>query len=201
MTEKEKMLSEKLYHPVDEELSALRKRARNLCFRFNQTNEDDKLLRKQIISELLGKVGSNCSIHPSFHCDYGFNIKVGDNFYANYDCVILDIGEVSVGDNVLFGPRVCIYTAGHPLDAEVRASGVEFGKAVSIGNNVWIGGSSVINPGVHIGDNTIIGSGSVVVKDIPDNVVAVGNPCRVVRVLTDDDRKYWQDLFAQYKAE
>ena len=198
MTEKEKMLSGKLFYPADEELAAFRKRARNLCQQYNQTTEDDKLLRQKIIAELFGKVGKHCCVHPSFHCDYGFNIKVGDHFYANYDCIILDIGEVIIGDNVMLGPRVCLYTAGHPLDADVRATGIEFGKSIIIENNVWIGGSCVINPGVHIGENSIIGAGAVVVKDIPANVVAVGNPCRVLRRLSGDDRDYWQDLFRQH---
>lgn len=116
--------------------------------------------------------GRNPGIHPSFHCDYGFPIRAGDNFYANYDCIILDVCPVTIGDNVMFGPRVCIYTAGHPLDAEIRATGIEFGKPVTIGNNVWIGGNTVINPGVTIGSNVVIGSGSVVTKDIPANVIA-----------------------------
>ena len=118
----------------------------------------------------------------------------GDNFYANYDCIILDVCPVTIGDNVMFGPRVCIYTAGHPLDAEIRATGIEFGKPVTIGNNVWIGGNSVINPGVTIGSNVVIGSGSVVTKDIPANVIAAGNPCRILRPLTEEDRQYWSRL-------
>lgn len=186
MTEKEKMLSGELYRPEDEALSALRDEARNLCYVFNQTNENQKAYRRQIIHKLLGQVGENVNIHPSFHCDYGFPITVGDNFYANYDCIILDVCPVTIGDNVMLGPRVCIYTAEHPLDAAVRASGVESGKPVTIGNNVWIGGNTIINPGVKIGHNTVIGSGSVVTKDIPDNVIAAGNPCRILRTLTKE---------------
>jgi len=199
MTEKEKMLSGSLYRPEDEELSALRYNARSLCCVFNQTNENQKKYRQSIIRELLGHMGDNVNIHPSFHCDYGFPITVGSNFYANYDCIILDVCPVTIGDNVMFGPRVCIYTAGHPLDAEIRASGVEFGAPVTIGNNVWIGGNTVINPGVTIGDNVVIGSGSVVTKNIPDNVVAVGNPCRILRALTEEDRQYWSKRLEEQK--
>lgn len=191
MTEKEKMLAGKLYSAEDEELSALRRKARNLCWQYNQTNEDQKPLRRSILDELIGSKGKNPNIKPSFRCDYGFNISVGDNFYANYDCIILDVAPVKIGDNVMFGPRVCIYAAGHPLDPETRAGGLEFGRPVTIGSNVWIGGNTVINPGVTIGNNVVIGSGSVVTKDIPDNVIAVGNPCRVLRPITEDDKRNW----------
>lgn len=191
MTEKEKMLAGKLYSAEDEELSALRRKARNLCWQYNQTNEDQKPLRRSILDELIGSKGKNPNIKPSFRCDYGFNISVGDNFYANYDCIILDIAPVKIGDNVMFGPRVCIYAAGHPLDPEIRAGGLEFGRPVTIGSNVWIGGNTVINPGVTIGNNVVIGSGSVVTKDIPDNVIAVGNPCRVLRPINEDDKRNW----------
>ncbi len=194
MTEKEKMLAGKLYFAEDEELSGLRRRARNLCHEFNATNEDEKPRRWEIIQSLFGHIGRNPGIHPSFHCDYGFPIRAGDNFYANYDCIILDVCPVTIGDNVMFGPRVCIYTAGHPLDAEIRATGIEFGKPVTIGNNVWSVGNTVINPGVTIGSNVVIGSGSVVTKDIPANVIAAGNPCRILRPLTEEDRQYWSRL-------
>ncbi len=191
MTEKEKMLAGKLYSAEDAELSALRRKARNLCWQYNKTNEDQKQLRCSILNELIGSKGKNPNIKPSFHCDYGFNISVGDNFYANYDCIILDVAPVTIGHNVMFGPRVCIYAAGHPLDPEIRVSGLEYGKSVSIGDNVWIGGNTVINPGVTIGNNVVIGSGSVVTKDIPDNVIAVGNPCRVLRPISENDKYNW----------
>ncbi|MCX4349769.1 MAG: sugar O-acetyltransferase [Alphaproteobacteria bacterium] len=199
MTEKEKMLSGQLYRAEDGELSALRFEARNLCHVFNRTNENQKSYRQKIIRELLGRVGTNVNIHPSFRCDYGFPITIGNNFYANYDCIILDVCPVTIGDNVMFGPRVCIYTAGHPLDAEVRAAGVEYGKPVTIGDNVWIGGNTVVNPGVKIGNNVVIGSGSVVTKDIPDNVIAAGNPCRILRALTEEDKQYWLAQKAEYE--
>ncbi len=137
------------------------------------------------------KHGENIYIEPPFHCEYGTHIQVGKNFYANTGCVMLDVAKVTIGDNVLFGPNVCIYTAGHPIHPEIRNSGYEYGIPIVIGDNVWIGGSSVILPGVKIGSNTVIGAGSVVTKDIPDNVCAAGNPCRVIREITEADRSYY----------
>ena len=129
------------------------------------------------------------AIVPPFYCEYGNHIKTGKNFFANYNCVLIDVAQITFGDNCLLGPNIAIYTAGHPLHPKTRASGYEYGKPVSIGNNVWIGGSTVIVPGVHIGDNAVIGAGSVVTKDIPANVVAAGNPCHVIREITEDDRR------------
>lgn len=133
----------------------------------------------------------NIYFEPPFHCEYGSHIEVGENFYANINCVMLDVGKITIGDNVLFGPNVSIYTAGHPIHPESRNSGYEYGIPVTIGDNVWIGGSCVILPGVSIGNNVVIGAGSVVTKDIPDNVCAAGNPCRVIRKITDDDRPFY----------
>ena len=130
-------------------------------------------------------------IEQPFRCDYGKNIEVGNNFFANYNCVILDVAKVTIGENVMFAPNVSIYTAGHPIHPESRNSGYEYGIPVTIGNNVWVGGNVVITPGVTIGNNVVIGAGSVVTKDIPDNVIAVGNPCRVIREITEEDRKYY----------
>lgn len=192
MTEKELMLAGKLYTAHDEELAADCKRSRQLTRLFNNSTEEQGNYRVQLLKELFKKTGENIYIEPPFRCDYGSNITVGENFYANFDCIILDVNEVIIGDNVLFAPRVCVYTAGHPIDAKIRNSGVEFGTKVVIGNNVWIGGSTVINPGVTIGNNVVIGSGSVVTKDIPDGVVAVGNPCKVIRKITEADRLFWQ---------
>lgn len=192
MTEKELMLAGKLYTARDEELAADCKRSRQLTRLFNNSTEEQGGYRVQLLKELFRKTGENIYIEPPFRCDYGGNITVGENFYANFDCIILDVNEVVIGDNVLFAPRVCVYTAGHPIDAEIRNSGVEFGLKVVIGNDVWIGGSTVINPGVTIGNNVVIGSGSVVTKDIPDGVVAAGNPCRVIRKITEADRLFWQ---------
>ena len=174
MTEKERMLSEKLYIADDKELAEDMKRSRRCTRMFNASTEDEYELRIQLIKALFQKTGENIWIEPPFHCDYGCHISVGDNFYANYDCIILDVCDVEIGDNVFFGPRVCIYTAGHPIDAGVRNQRLEFGKKVKIGNNVWIGGSTVLNPGVTIGDSVVVGSGSVVTKDIPSNVIAAG---------------------------
>lgn len=137
------------------------------------------------------KHGENIYIEPPFHCEYGTHIQVGKNFYANTGCVMLDVAKVTIGDNVLFGPNVCIYTAGHPIHPEIRNSCYEYGIPIVIGDNVWIGGSSVILPGVKIGSNTVIGAGSVVTKDIPVNVCAAGNPCRVIREITEADRPYY----------
>ena len=133
----------------------------------------------------------NIYFEPPFHCEYGNHIEVGENFYANVNCIMLDVGKITIGDNVLFGPNVSIYTAGHPIHPESRNSGYEYGIPVTIGSNVWIDGSCVILPGVSIGNNVVIGAGSVVTKDIPDNVCAAGNPCRVIREITDADRPFY----------
>jgi len=178
MTEKEKMLAGKLYCANDSELLAGKKRAQKLFRLYNGSTEDDTVYRQILLTELLGGLGENCCIEPPFRVDYGFNIFLGKNFYANFDCIILDVCKVSIGDNVMLGPRVGIYTAGHPTDPAIRMSGQEFGQPITIGNNVWIGGNSVILPGVTIGDNAVIGAGSIVTKDVPGNSIAVGNPCR-----------------------
>ena len=179
-SEKEKMLEGEFYNASDKELVRERNYAKNLTFEFNHTkpNEIGKA------NALLGKlIVANDSLHieASFNCDYGYNIEVGKNFYANYGCTILDINKVKIGDNVLLAPNVQIYTACHPTNPKERLSFKEFGKPIVIGNNVWIGGGTIICPGVKIGDNVTIGAGSVVIKDIPDNVIAVGNPCKVIR--------------------
>lgn len=199
MTEKDRMLKGALYMANDEELRQDYYRCRRLLEAFNSTPACEEEKKRSVLQELLGKTGNNIHIEAPFHCDYGHNIYVGENFYANFDCIILDVCPVTIGNNVLFAPRVSVYTAAHPIDAEVRNTGLEYGSAVTIGDNVWIGGSVVINPGVTIGSNVVIGSGSVVTKDIPDNVVAVGNPCRVLRPITQKDKIYWQDLQRQYE--
>jgi len=157
----------------------------NLCPP-DQTEKIDRLIRA-----ILGKAGKNISFLAPFHCDYGKNIDDGNNFYANYNCIILDVGPVIIGDNVMFGPNVSLLTAGHPVHPESRNSGYEYGLGITIGNNVWIGGNTVVNPGITIGNNAVIGSGSVVTKDIPDDVVAVGNPCKILREITNADRNYY----------
>ena len=192
MTEKELMLAGELYDSRDDELVKDAIRSRQLTRLFNSTTEEQKEYRTQLLKKLFKSTGEHISIEPPFRCDYGSNTTIGENFYANFDCIILDVNEVIIGDNVLFAPRVCVYTVGHPIDADVRNMWIESAKKVTIGNNVWIGGSTVINPGVTIGDNTVIGSGSVVTKDIPANVIAAGNPCKVIRKITDEDKRYWQ---------
>lgn len=181
MTEKEKMLAGEMYSPADEELRKEFKNARRLIRLFNETTEEEVEYRTKLLKELFGGTGENIYIEPSFKCDYGSNIYVGENFYANFDCIILDVCEVTIGDNCMLAPRVCIYTATHPIDPIERISGYEYGKPVNIGNNVWIGGNSVINPGVTIGNNVVVASGSVVTKDIPDNVVVGGNPAKIIK--------------------
>lgn len=198
MTEKEKMLSGKLYTAQDKELAHDNKSAKRLTRLFNQANEDEFDKRIVYLKELFGSTGENIWIEPTFHCDYGRNIFIGENFYANYDCIIIDVCPVTIGNHVFFGPRVCVYTATHPIDAEVRATGLEYGKPVTIGNDVWLGGNTIINPGITIGSNVVIGSGSVVTKDIPSGVIAAGNPCRVLRPITDEDRKYWREKLEEY---
>ncbi|MDU5110168.1 MAG: sugar O-acetyltransferase [Clostridium sp.] len=201
MTEKEKMLAGDLYMANDKEIKADMKKCRVLTRLFNNTTEEQKEYRAELLKELFEETGDNIYVEPPFRCDYGCHISVGNNFYANYDCIILDVCKVDIGENVFFAPRVCIYTAGHPIDAEVRNTGLEFGKSVKIGNNVWVGGSTVINPGVSIGNNVVIGSGSVVTKDIPDNVIAVGNPCRVLRKITEEDKVYWEKKKEEYYSD
>ncbi|MEM7727330.1 MAG: sugar O-acetyltransferase [Cyanobacteria bacterium P01_A01_bin.45] len=180
-TEKQKMLSGELYLASDPELAARSKLARSLLRKYNLTTEEELAKRHHILQELFGKIGANISIVPPFHCDYGENIHVGDNFYMNYGCIILDCNTVSIGENVLCAPYVQIYAAHHPIEPEIRLSGKELGTPIEIGNNVWIGGGAIICPGVTIGDNTTIGAGSVVAQDIPPNVIAAGNPCRIIR--------------------
>lgn len=198
MTEKERMLAGKLYQ-VDKALRAEDMRKWKLVRQINHSTEPEEV--KALFQELLGSVGEDFWIQPDFYCDYGSHIHIGRNFYANYGCVMLDVCDITIGDNVFLAPRVCIYTATHPIDAGVRNSGLEYGKPVTIGSSVWIGGSTVINPGVTVGDNVVIGSGSVVTRDIPSGVIAVGNPCRVLRPITDEDKAHWEHQAAEYYAE
>ncbi|PAQ13492.1 acetyltransferase [Bacillaceae bacterium SAOS 7] len=182
-TEKEKMLSGELYYATDSELVKEREAARRKTRVYNQTLENEVDKRSKLLKELFGSTGENLFVEPNIRCDYGYNIHVGENFYANFDCVILDVCEVRIGDNCFMAPSVHIYTATHPLDPFERNSGVEYGKPVTIGNNVWIGGRAVINPGVSIGNNVVIASGAVVVKTVPDNVVVGGNPAKIIKRL------------------
>lgn len=179
-TEKEKMIAGELYHSADEALSRDRLRARRLIHRYNHSLAEEHTLRQQILADLFGQV-TEAYIEPTFRCDYGYNIFLGNNFFANFDCVMLDVCPIRIGDNCMLAPGVHIYTATHPIDPVARNSGAELGKPVTIGNNVWIGGRAVINPGVTIGDNVVVASGAVVTKDVPDNVVVGGNPARIIK--------------------
>lgn len=199
-TQRERMLAGELYK-IDDELAEMMKNARILLKKFNDAAVEDVAVRTALIKKLVAETGENVFFEPPFRCDYGNNIFLGENFYANFECIMLDIAPIRIGENVMFGPRVSLYTAGHPLDPTIRNSGLEFGKPITIGDNVWIGGDTVVNPGVTIGDNVVIGSGSVVTKDIPANTVAAGNPCRVLKAVTVEETRYWEELKAQYEAE
>lgn len=190
MTEKEKMIAGKVYICFDEELSTALRKAKQLCHKYNDIFFEDETAAKKIIDELLQAEHNDgyCVFTPSFWCDYGFNVKVGKNFYSNHNLVILDCAEVRFGDNVFIGPNCGFYTAIHPIDAEQRKMKIEWAKPIKVGNDVWFGGSVTVLPGVTIGDNVVIGAGSVVVKDIPSGVVAVGNPCKPIRKITEADK-------------
>lgn len=181
MKEKRKMISGKLYNPLAENLPTERLNVKKLCQKYNNLSPDDMLKRTSIMSKILRKTGQNFLIEQPFWCDYGYNIEIGENFYSNHNLVILDPAKVKFGDNVFIGPNCGFYTPEHPIDAEERNKGLEYAKPITVGNNVWFGGGVQVLSGVTIGDNVVIGAGSVVTKDIPSNVVAVGNPCRISR--------------------
>lgn len=183
MTEKEKMLAGQMYDASDDELVKDRLNTRKLLREYNSSEPEDMENRRRILKELLADTDSVPYIEPPFYCDYGSNIRLGHNVYMNFNCIVLDCNTVEIGDNTFFGPNVQVYTATHPVRAEERIKGPEMAFPIRIGNNVWVGGSSVILPGVTIGDNSTIAAGSVVTKSIPANVVAGGNPCRVIREL------------------
>ncbi len=174
-----------LYDPSEMHLAQARKRAKELTFKFNHLPPEEAEQKKNIIKQLFGSTTDNFHIEQTFQCDYGYNIQIGNNFYANHNLVILDCAPVVIGDNVFIAPNVGIYTAGHPISPKIRNSGLEYALPIKIGNNVWIGGNVVILPGVTIGDNTTIGAGSVVTTDIANNCVAVGNPCIKIKNITD----------------
>jgi maltose O-acetyltransferase len=182
-TEREKMLGGELYLASDPELLELRRRARALLAAYNRTTQDEPAEREKLLRGLLGRCGSGVWVEPPFFCDYGVHTSLGDGVYVNFNCVFLDCAAIEVGDNVQFGPAVQLYTAHHPLPAAERVAGPELASPITIGKNCWLGGGAIVCPGVSIGANTTIGAGSVVVRDIPADVLAVGNPCRVVRQL------------------
>jgi len=184
MCEKEKMLAGNLYDAnYDKELINERLTNKDKCYKYNNIKPSNIEERTQTLNEILGKHKNNFYIEQPFYCDYGYNIEVGENFYSNHNLVILDGNKVIFGDNVFIAPNCSFYTAGHPLDYETRNKGLEYAKPIKVGNNVWIGGNVVVLPGITIGDNVVIGAGSVVTKNIPSNVVAVGNPCKVIKKL------------------
>jgi len=191
MNQKDRMLAGLPYKAWMDGLSEERMSNKIKIYEYNSLCPNEEERMDQLIRRILGKAGENIHIEAPFRCDYGWNIEVGNNFYANYNCIILDVGKVVIGDNVMFAPNVSIFTAGHPIHPTPRNSGYEYGIPVTIGDNVWIGGNAVVNPGVTIGNNTVIGAGSIVTKNIPDNVIAVGNPCKVVRQIDDRDSKYY----------
>lgn len=183
-TEREKMLAGELYDPLDPALAAARELARDLCSELNATRDEDAEQRRRILVELFGRGGDTAWMQPPFFCDYGSNIFLGERVFFNFNCVVLDVCRVTVGDFTLFGPAVQIYTPMHPMNAALRRK-QEFGKPVAIGSDVWVGGGAIICPGVTIGSRSVIGAGSVVTRDVPDGVFAAGNPCRVVREITE----------------
>jgi len=186
--QREVILTGKMYNDLTPELINARENTVFLTNKYNSSFGQPSEIRESILKQLLKYIGTGVHFEPNFRCEFGYNITIGNNFYANFDCVMLDGAEITIGDNVLFGPRVGIYTSNHAIDAQERVSGGCYAKPVVIGNNVWIGAGVHINQGVTIGDNTIIGSGSVVTKDIPANVVAAGVPCKVIRCITEDDK-------------
>lgn len=189
-TEKEKMLAGLIYDAnYDQELIDARADAKELCYDFNHARPSEEAKRQDIIRQLLGKTGKEFEITGPFYCDYGFNIEIGENFYANHNLVILDGAKVIFGDDVFVAPDCGFYTAGHPLDVERRNKGLEYAKPITVGNNVWFGGGVKVMPGVTIGDGAVIGGGSVVTKDIPANMIAFGNPCKPIREITEADAR------------
>ena len=190
MTEKEKMRAQMLYDAnYDQALLEERDKAKDLCHQYNQLRPSDRSGQREVLKKLLGKTGENFILTAPFWCDYGYNIELGENFYANHNLVILDGAKVTFGDNVFIGPDCGFHTAGHPIDFERRNRGLEYAYSITVGDNVWIGAGVQVMPGVSIGSNVVIGGGSVVVKDIPGNCVAVGNPCKVIRAITEEDKQ------------
>jgi maltose O-acetyltransferase len=185
-TERDKMLAGELYDALDPDLVRDRDRARDLCQTLNATRESDREIRRQILLQLFGRGGDTVSIQPPFYCDYGSNIDLGERVFFNFNCVVLDVCPIKIGDFTLFGPSVQILTPVHPLEAGSRRK-QEYGKPIEIGSDVWVGGGALILPGVRIGSKTVIGAGSVVTRDVPEGVFAAGNPCRVIREISEKD--------------
>lgn len=191
MNQKERILAGLPYKAWLDGLGQERMENKKRIYAFNHLEPDRMDEKEKLLKEILGKTGEYVHIEAPFHCDYGYNIEVGENFFANYNFTVLDVGKVRIGANAQIAPNVSIYTAGHPVHPESRNSGYEYGIGVTIGDNVWIGGNACILPGVTIGDNAVIGAGSVVTRDIPGNVIAAGNPCRIIREITEEDRDFY----------
>lgn len=183
MTEYQKMLGGQLYNAQDGELQAMHRTAMELCHALNQLNPNQKEEARALLRQLLGRTGEHFTIKSTFWCDYGRHITIGENFFCNYNCVMLDCAPITFGDNVMVAPNCGFYTAAHPLDHTLRDEELEYAKPITVGDSVWIGGGVTVLPGVTIGSRAVIGGGSVVVHDIPEGVVAVGNPCRPIRTL------------------
>ena len=187
MTELEKCTAGLWYHTESTGLGLKHLIASDLCAKYNRIRPSNIRKRQQLLGKILGRMGYDCYIEPSLQCSYGFNLEVGDHFFANSNCFFMDDAKITFGDHVFIGPNCAFYTAQHPIHPVQRNRKIEQALPISVGNNVWFGGNCVVLPGVNIGSNTVIGAGSIVTKDIPDNVVAVGNPCRVLRSITDAD--------------
>ena len=185
VTEREKMLAGEMYDAADPQLVEERRRARNLCKTLNESHDGELALREGIVRDLFFEAGNAIWIEPPFYCDYGSNITLGSNVFFNFNCVILDPAPVTIGSNVMFGPAVQVCTATHPMSASERRTGLEFARPVEVGSDVWIGSGAIICPGIRVGSKSVIGAGSVVTRDIPANVFAAGNPCRIIRNLDD----------------
>lgn len=199
MKELKNMLRGDLYKAQGDTIETMRKDLLDKLHSYNHLPYNDFESRDKLILDILGKRGKNITVTPPVYFDYGKHTFIGDNFYANFDCIFLDVNHITIGNNVMFGPRVGLYTASHPIDKDVRNTGLEYGKPIKIGHNVWIGGNAVVMPGVTIGDNTVIGAGSVVTKDIPSDVIAAGNPCKVIRKINNSDKLYWKEKQKQYE--
>ena len=191
MTTRERMQSGKLYFCTDEEIAKEQLECLEILYDYNHTRPSESQMREQILKNLLAEIGENCYIEPPLHANWGKYTHFGNNVYANFNLTLVDDTDIFVGDNVMFGPNVIIATAGHPVDPPLREKVAQFNIPVRIGKNVWIGAGAIVLPGVTIGDHSVIGAGSVVTKDIPPNVVAVGNPCRVLREINDRDKEYY----------
>lgn len=191
MTIRERMNNGKVYFCTDEEIAKEQEQCLEILYDFNHTRPSQMEKRNEILKMLLAEVGDNCYVEPPLHANWGKNTHFGNNVYANFNLTLVDDTDIFVGNSVMFGPNVTVATAGHPIDPELRAKVAQFNIPVNIGNNVWIGAGAIIMPGVNIGDNSVIGAGSVVTKDIPANVVAVGNPCRVMREISERDKIYY----------